>query len=76
MVRYLRAEINRLIVRSVTLIIDVWPPIFPLKSLTWRTGTVVSVTRFKDLADEIDGDDPEMKLLLPTAGPVKTNLGK
>ena len=36
----------------------------------------VSVTRFKDLADEIDGDYPEMNLLLPTVGPVKTNLGK
>ena len=31
---------------------------------------------FKDLADEIDGDDPDMKLLLPTVGLVKTNLWK
>ena len=35
---------------------------------------VVSVTRFKDLADQIGAGDPDTKLLLPSVGPVKTNL--
>ena len=36
--------------------------------------TVVSVTRFKDLADQIGARDPDTKLLLPGVGLVKTNL--
>ena len=35
---------------------------------------LVSVTRFKDLADKIGAGDPDTKLLLPSVGPVKTNL--
>ena len=42
--------------------------------VVWTLSATVSVTRFKDLADQIGAGDPDTKLLLPSVGPVKTNL--
>ena len=44
--------------------------------LVLRYGPAVSVTEFKDLAEEISGGDPEMKLVPRTIGPVQTSLHK